>query len=164
MIYKNNPCIKLFGEEADIFLAESGITLYEDCIVLEGEQAEAYKARKEAEEKSKWKKEHDRQNGPRSTDTTSGPNTREYNNAKNSRSREEFEAKQRSAEKVRDEADRRWKAAWDHRNDDKDYNHNYENLQYHGQRSDAADAIRRHERRHPKTYKESSIFDNLKFI
>ena len=80
MIYCNNSSVKLYGEVADNFLEEvgvgifddgditigesifdlstgcdileeSGIVLCEDCIVLEGKQAEEYKARKAAEKR-----------------------------------------------------------------------------------------------------------------
>ena len=74
MIYNIGSTIELVGQEADNFLedsgiticddeiiiedavvefdaaiehlAENGISLYEDCIILEGKQAEEYKARK----------------------------------------------------------------------------------------------------------------------
>ena len=42
------------GAEAERFLNENGIMLYEDHIVLEGKQAEEYKARKAAEKQKKW--------------------------------------------------------------------------------------------------------------
>ena len=37
------------GYDGECLLNENGIFLFEDCIVLEGEQAEAYKARKAKE-------------------------------------------------------------------------------------------------------------------
>ena len=80
MIYSNNSSVKLYGEVADNFLEsvgvsifddgdiaigesifdlstgcdileENGVILCEDCIVLEGKQAEEYKARKAAKHK-----------------------------------------------------------------------------------------------------------------
>ena len=63
--------IELYGEAADDFLYESGITLYEDCIVLEGEQAEEY-LRKKEERAEKERKEENRKyglHGPRSSKT-----------------------------------------------------------------------------------------------
>lgn len=57
---RSNSEIRLFGEEADNFLQNNGISLFENCIVLEGEQADAYKARKEKEAEEKAKAEKDR--------------------------------------------------------------------------------------------------------
>lgn len=48
------------GADAEAFLAENGIHLYEDHIVLEGQQAEEYKARKKKEERDKYTAESNR--------------------------------------------------------------------------------------------------------
>ena len=46
------------GADAEEFLAENGIFLYEDHIVLEGQQAEEYKARKEHEKNTQKLLDH----------------------------------------------------------------------------------------------------------
>lgn len=52
------------GPDAEFILEENGIFLYEDCIVIEGQQAEEYKKRKakEAEEESKKYNKYDNSN------------------------------------------------------------------------------------------------------
>lgn len=65
---KNSQPIKLYGEEADMFLENNGIFLFEDCVVLEGEQAEAYRKRK-ADEKAAAEKAEEERAGRRSDNT-----------------------------------------------------------------------------------------------
>ena len=110
MIYGNNNSVRLYGKVADNFLEsvgvsifddgdiaigesifdlstacdileENGVILCEDCIVLEGEQAEEYKARK-AKEKADAKKAYDERNKPNKYQygTTKGDKYPGYNN------------------------------------------------------------------------------------
>ena len=100
MIYKNTTPIAIYGADADNFLEscgielyedsiaigesmfdghdgecllnENGIFLYEDHIVLEGEQAEAYKVRKAKEkqaESDRWEGKYQQRMGSRSVNT-----------------------------------------------------------------------------------------------
>lgn len=90
MIYNIGSTIELVGQEADNFLeasgiticddeiiiedavvefnaaiehlAENGISLYEDCIILEGKQAEEYKARKAKEKEDRDKQDLEEKN------------------------------------------------------------------------------------------------------
>ena len=61
-LYENTMTIGesvVFGADGQDALQEHGIFLYEDCIMLEGEQAEAYKAKK-AKEKEEESKKYDK--------------------------------------------------------------------------------------------------------
>ena len=155
--------IKLYGEAADDFLYESGITLYEDCIVLEGEQAEEYKRRKAEEKARKEKEEEERDHRRYDNDrygnkyTSSNPNYKKII---------------RDALNGDDKASDRWdemRTNDDRRMDDAAYKANKQ--YYNGSRPMnskenryAIDATNKHMRRHPEQYKESSIFDGVEFV
>lgn len=155
--------IKLYGEAADDFLYESGITLYEDCIVLEGEQAEEYKRRK-AEEKAKKEKEEEERYNRRYDDDKFG--------LKNTYSNPTYKKLVKDGLNGDDDALKRsWKmrADDDRRMDNAAYIANKQ--YYNGSRprnekenNYAIDATNKRMRRHPEQYKESSIFDGVEFV
>ena len=172
------------GAEAEQFLNENGILLYDDHIVLEGKQAEEYKARKAAEKK----KAEEFDSNPRNTDGYRDP----YN--KGGRSVADYmkgrmEDSKRNLKSL-DIADReREKRYKKHENDFyKQTMYTYKQAKNKGKNSKddpkmkelkdnvaksekdlhnitggnfdrATDAINRHMRRHPEQYKESSIFN-----
>ena len=144
------------GAEAEEFLAENGIHLYEDHIVLEGKQAEEYKARKEKEKKDKDDKENERLKnrydydgnwfsppGVKERRDENGnrvPNNRDAKTKRTTLSAKDYERDKKAMKVLKDEVDRRGGVE-------------FNKFTY------ATDATNRHIRRHPKQYKESTIFD-----
>ena len=156
-------------------LAKNGISLYEDCIILEGKQAEEYKARKAKEKDEEIKKEdistahrNDRNVGYKTrrydiitkkqtnTDFMSGYNKQDEGKMKKDYQNRDKAAKVFSREIQRRSKDdsgkvRKIETDEDGVMIDRDYR----------DFTKAADATMRHVRRHPKQYSESTIFDSV---
>lgn len=197
MIYGNNNSVRLYGKVADNFLEsvgvsifddgdiaigesiydlstacdileENGVILCEDCIVLEGKQAEEYKARK-----AKEKDDHDSALNKQALRRYPSPANNWEDNYGNKYKKSPTTKKLAKAALNGDDAAM---DKWDDRYRDdqrrmskassignKDY--------YSGKRkmngeenARANDAINRHIRRHPKQYKESTIFSDIEII
>lgn len=200
MIY-NNSSVKLYGEVADNFLEsvgvnifddgdiaigesiydlstgcdileENGVILCEDCIVLEGKQAEEYKARKAKEKEDRerervigspreFNKYASRKNDPQHADSyrfatdTIDKRKRAYYDASDkmanygnlTRNRMDNVSTKRHRELVNDAISK---------------GKHYTNAM--NQTHVIADTYGRHKRRHPKQYKESTIFSNIEII
>lgn len=148
-------------------LIKNGITLNEDHIVLEGEQAEEYKARKakEVEDKKNAEKEHhknryyyeDGDDGKIGNKFAHHPDRKDI--LKNAYTRKDPGGQ--NYEKTIGEDRRRTSKAYDKAN----------NLVYSGKVpihdpkvQIAADSINRNMRRHPKQYAESTIFRYVDLI
>ena len=188
MIYGNNSSIKLYGEVADNFLEsvgvsifddgdiaigesiydlstacdileENGVILCEDCVVLEGKQAEEYKARKAKELGEKFTNDYER------------TIRRGHVNRMRGKDSDAKSRVQKAHIIVDNEDKRRYEALEKARNSDysQDYQKNLANARQHfnnmaGKLSSASDAVDRHMRRHPKQYKESTIFSDIEII
>ena len=129
------------GAEAEEFLAENGIFLYEDHIVLEGKQAEEYKARKAKERDERISAEAKREHH------------RIFNKDVGRTGRNDSERSEKVNEILKKETDRRYKEFL--KNPSRKKEREYTNI------DDASldDPINRHIRRHPKQFKESTFFD-----
>ena len=140
-------------------LEESGIVLCEDCIVLEGKQAEEYKARKAKELGEKSTSDYERIIRRGHVNRMRGKDS-------------DVKSRVRKAHNMVDNEDkRRYEALEKARNSDynRDYQKNLANARKHfnnmaGKVSSASDAVDRHMRRHPKQYKESTIFSDIEII
>lgn len=160
------------GSEAEAFLAENGIHLYEDHIVLEGKQAEEYKARKAKEKADANQKELDRWNHRYapvgSTDykysrgfkdgPTGFKNTGRNPNKSKSGS-DEDEKRYRKAEHkiIMDDANKEGYGKKEVKGYTQNYNYGKPDGYYGTINNMVHDATDRHLRRHPKN--ESTIFD-----
>lgn len=180
-LYENTIAIgenEYNGSDAEAFLNENGITLYEDHIVLEGQQAEEYKARK-AKEKADQKAKEDERFVRRYAPTgifTGYPGDKdrryEHNNERTKKSPTIISPTYASkSDDIRStmatyinskESDRRYKNFYskkfgtdEYDKADKEADNHYHN------RAEAEDATNRHIRRHPDKYPkyESTIFD-----
>lgn len=203
MIYNIGSTIELVGQEADNFLeasgitirddeiiiedavvefdaaiehlAENGISLYEDCIILEGKQAEEYKARKKKEQMDTYKKDRDREkrrtlagNKDRGVYWT-GSDFRLGSKDDDTRNKKVDEMIDKERDSRRYEHDRAFKIAYNRDFNDSKANkknritsHNLMNFDV-SNVSNARDSLNRHMRRHPKQYakNESTIFDSV---
>lgn len=163
------------GIAGEDILAENGIFLYEDGIVLEGKQADKYLTRKaeeayDAKEKDNERKERRYDDDYRPTVGIKNTINKDGTKYKGVGSREETKPPRRNsqdyhnqkmAERIRDsEESRRYYAA---ENDDNKQNRDaYERMKQNS--AVAFDATNRHIRRHPKQYKESAIFKYVDLI
>ena len=155
-------------------LAENGITLNEDHIVLEGEQAEEYKARKAAEKKKNDEdneQKYQKRFGGRTTTTTLRGNDRnpgtwdrvksgavdhtrvKYSKMPAKDKQNHFDKHSKEFENAhiataKELNKRQFEHNWG--NTDKALDDTYGNIAY------TADGIARHNRRHPKQYIEST--------
>ena len=205
MIYNIGSTIELVGQEADNFLedsgiticddeiiiedavvefdaaiehlAENGISLYKDCIILEGEALEKYKARKAKEREENIEKED--KTAAHRNERNVGYKTRRYDIITGKPTNNEFMAgfKKQDKEKMKRDEQNRDKAAKvfnseiDRRNKDASGKIRKIETDEDGDMTDrsywdftkAADATMRHVRRHPKQYarNESTIFDSV---
>lgn len=159
------------GCTGENILAENGIFLYEDGIVLEGEQAEEYKARKAKERKDAKKIEIDRKERRYGYKTKASSNGKRYytyntsmsgktgsNNASDKERSSDVNNKMTSIEnKRRFEAERL-------ANSDTEYGKNaraaYTNFMKN--KPEAADALNRRYRRHPKTNSAKTLRDRMR--
>lgn len=203
MIYNIGSTIELVGQEADNFLeasgiticddeiiiedavvefdaaiehlAENGISLYEDCIILEGKQAEEYKARKAKEkldaEASDELRVRKRGNYQHSKDRALMGilNSEVKKNPKKLVGDVELDNMNSRAEKDAARGSSAWnRTVWDERNRrSKEYGYS-NNLERGNNILRANDAANRHKRRHPKQYakpkNESTIFSDIDII
>ena len=132
------------GITGEKILAENGITLNENHIVLEGKQAEEYKARK-AKEKEKEKEERRRRDKRRYYDHNDEGDNRIYGKSFGTGS----ELHKKTVNVMNDDRIKRVKNGTIESLPKDAYGNNIF-VQY--------DATKRHIRRHPKQYKESTIF------
>lgn len=133
----------IIGEK---ILAENGITLNEDHIVLEGEQAEEYSARKYKEWKDMKKEEKDKYGNGGRRGLRSGYKKR-YKDA--DEMAKDYRMNSKAVGKVSAEANRRQSRI---RNEDNLTARDMTTI------NAAIDGTKRHMRRHPKQYSESTIF------
>ena len=152
------------GADAEAFLAENGILLYEDHIVLEGQQARDYKNRKQTERGIKGNENYkdyqrtlERGTSPYATQLIKHADSKGYIDTKQLKvkDKERFDklAKEHEEKKYGPSSSSYSKRA------NREYNRrvaNGENLSQHDFRK-MQDASNRNERRHPKN--ESTIFD-----
>lgn len=130
----------------------------EDAI-LEGKQADEYKRRKknaERESDREFVKTLDKYEGKRFQSLDRNDNSRQHLNALSSKSEKEYKNKERAAKAVNDEENKRIKKAMS----DGDMKH-YKNFSGELNKQIAADAYRRHARRHPKN---ESFFESIEMI
>ena len=152
------------GADAEAFLAENGIMLYEDHIVLEGKQAEEYKARK-AKEREEAKEKDNLRNSAFGRVSIGKfpdsmyPNANKYADKYNSYGlhKDDIKVSNKAHElQNRDKRTKLNKATYNARDEEK-------SKKYFDSWSRASDAnladIERHIRRHPKQFKESAFFD-----
>lgn len=171
------------GSYGESILAENGIFLYEDGIVLEGKQAEEYKARKAKERVDKNKTELDRanhryapvgswdnKNGGYKNAPTGWKNRKGLNPNYSSTGADKEEKMHNRADRIlnKDEYKKSSYADPENRVDPSKYSSGHKSIKPKGyagtQRDFKRDALMRHMRRHPKQYKESTIFSNIEII
>ena len=161
------------GAEAEAFLAENGIHLYDDHIVLEGKQAEEYKARKAKEKADANQKELDRWNhryAPIGStdykyakgfkDAPTGYKNTGANPNKSDRGIDEDRKRYRKTQHkvITDEANKEGYGKKEVKGYTQNYNYSGKPDGYYGTINNMVhDATDRHLRRHPKN--ESAIFD-----
>ena len=166
------------GSYGESILAENGIFLYEDGIVLEGKQADEYKARKKKEQMDIDKKDRDREkrrtlagNKDRGVYWT-GSDFRLGSKDDDARSKKVDEMIDKERDSRSYEHKRAFDIAYNKKFNDSKANEksritgdNSMNFDV-SNTSNARDALNRHMRRHPNQYakNESTIFSNVEII
>ena len=163
------------GVYGESILAENGIFLYEDGIVLEGEAAKKvtiqdYKARKEKEEIDDYKKYKNHQkNATRRRDTgfyvmsDMNPNYKNrYSDSNHNKTLRSDSARNKKVDAIIDKELSRRKQIIVGSDGKYDQRKSYARLSRN--KDSAASALHRNMRRHPEQYIESTIFSDIEII
>lgn len=158
------------GAYGESILEANGIFLYEDGIVLEGEEAEKYKARKEKEEIDDYKKHKNYQkNATRRRDTGSyvmsnmNPNYKNrYSDPNYKKTLRSDSARSKKVDAIIDKELSRRKQITVGSDGKYDQRKSYARLNKN--KDSAANTLNRHMRRHPEQYMESTIFSDIEII